>query len=383
MKGGVRKRGSSWYYYFDVGKVDGKRKKIERKGGTTEKEALKKLNEEIFKYNTGYVEPNKITANQYLNDWIENYIKEEKKINTYYRYKEIFNNNLKSNLNNLSLQDIKPIHITNLLSKERKKKLSNTTLQIIYGVLNSALNRAVKLQMINDNPCKFVDRPKRKKFKPSVLTLEEINGIFQSLDTENYNDYIISLALNIVLELGLRRGELGGLEWNDIDFENHCINIKNNLIYTNCEVKLTTTKTEDSERTLYISDKIIKLLKAHKKIQAENKLKYGPHYEDNVFNSKKYNFVMTWENGKYVHPNYYTSKFKKITNKLNLNKNVRFHDLRHTNATLLLKQGVDFKIIQSRLGHSDISTTLNIYSHVSIDMQKSATEKLSKLFNEV
>ena len=85
---------------------------------------------------------------------------------------------------------------------------------------------------------------------------------------------------------------------------------------------------------------------------------------------KKFNFIMTWENGKYVHPNYYTLKFRKVLNNLNFEKNIRFHDLRHTNASLLLEQGIDFKVIQTRLGHSDINTTLNIYSHINLKMQK-------------
>ncbi|SQC40076.1 prophage LambdaBa04, site-specific recombinase, phage integrase family [Clostridium sporogenes] len=238
---------------------------------------------------------------------------------------------------------------------------------------------AVKLQVISNNPCKFVDRPKREKFTANTLTIDEIKKIFNSLDDINYNDYVIGLALKTVLELGLRRGELAGLEWEDINFKNNCIDIKNNLIYSYGKVFLGDTKTDESQRTLYISNNLIKLLKNHKKIQTENKLKYGKYYVDNIFNSKKYNFVMTWENGKYVHPNYYTSKFKKILNKLDLNKNVRFHDLRHTNASLLLEQGIDFKVIQTRLGHSDINTTLNIYSHVNLKMQQSATEKLTNL----
>ena len=90
---------------------------------------------------------------------------------------------------------------------------------------------------------------------------------------------------------------------------------------------------------------------------------------------------MTWEDGKYIQPNYYSHRFRKILKKLNFDKPVRFHDLRHTNATLLLSQGVDFKVIQTRLGHSDINTTLNIYSHVNMEMQKDATKKLNKILH--
>ncbi|QIB28127.1 tyrosine-type recombinase/integrase [Caloranaerobacter azorensis] len=128
-----------------------------------------------------------------------------------------------------------------------------------------------------------------------------------------------------------------------------------------------------------MSDNLKNLLRNHKKVQNENKLRYDPHYIKNVYNGKEYDFIMTWENGKHIHPLYYTQRFNKLLKQLNINRKIRFHDLRHTNATLLLSQGVDFKVIQTRLGHSDINTTLNIYSHVDIEMQKKATEKLTNL----
>lgn len=381
MTGGVRKRGNVWYYYFEVGTVDGKRKKIERRGGKTKKEAQTALAEAMVKFNNGYVEPKKETIGDYLNNWLENHIKENRKVNTYNRYREFIRNNINPNIGNILLKDIKPAHIENMLLTEKKKKLSGTTLQAVYGVINSAFNKAVKLQIIHDNPCKYIDRPKREKFIANILSVEEFNSITESLDTDIYYDYIFKLGLDIVIELGLRRGELGGLEWENVDFKNHCINIKNNLIYSNGRVLVGTTKTDESERTLYISNNLIKILKEHKKIQSTNKVKYGPHYIDNVFNSKKFDFIMTWENGHYVHPNYYTLKFKRVLNKMNFDKNIRFHDLRHTNASLLLEQGVDFKVIQTRLGHSDINTTLNIYSHINLKMQQNATEKLSAILS--
>lgn len=235
--------------------------------------------------------------------------------------------------------------------------------------------------MINDNVCKFVERPKREKFVTNVLTLEEFNLMIDNLDKENYGDSILRLALIMIIELGLRRGELAGLEWQNIDFDNNTISIKNNLVYTNNEVVLGTPKTEESERTLYISNELLDLLKKYKAVQNKYKLELGEIYEKNIFNGKKHDFILTWGNGKYVHPNYYTLKFNRLIKKVGIKKRVRFHDLRHTNATLLLKQGINFKVIQTRLGHSDINTTLNIYSHVTTDMQKDATEKLTDLLN--
>jgi integrase len=381
LQGGVRKRGKIWYYYFEAGTVDGVRRKIEKPAGSSKPEAESALREAIQKFEHGYVEPKKETVGQYIDEWIEGYIKENRKINTYNRYKEILKNSLTPNIGHILLKNIKPIAIENMLLTEKKKGLSSSTCQGIYGVVNAAFNRAVKLQIMPDNPCKYVERPKRSRFTANVLTVEEFYYILSTLDIKKYNDYIFSLALQVILELGLRRGELAGLEWKNIDTQNNTITILNNLIYSDSTVLMETTKTDESERTLYISDELIALLEAHHKRQKLNRVLYGENYIKNKFNNNEYDFIMTWESGKYIHPNYYTSKLAKVLKNAEFEKKIRFHDLRHTNATLLLEQGVDFKVLQKRLGHANISTTMDIYSHVNLKMQKNATEKLRELFD--
>lgn len=379
MQGSVRKKGDRWYYSFELPSIDGKRKRIERCGGNTKKEALESLNEAMYKYANGFVEPKKLTYDAYVTDWLEDYIKENKKINTYERYKSLYNNNIKPHIGQYLLKDLKPILIEKLLNSEKKKGLSNTTLEGIYGVINSSLNRAVRLQLINDNMCKFIEKPKRNKYVSNTLTVEEFTLLLSHLDSNDYGNYVFKLCLIVTLELGLRRGEVAGLEWSNIDFENKKIKIDNNLIYTNTSVAVGTPKTIESERSIRISDDLLELFKLHKKKQNLNKLEYGENYIKNKFNNREYDFIFTWESGKYIHPNYYTLKFSRLVKSSGINKKIRFHDLRHSNATLLLQEGVDFKVIQERLGHSDINTTLNIYSHVTDKMQNSATEKISNL----
>lgn len=381
MKGSVRKRGTSWSYYVDIGEEDGKRKRQEKGGFRTKKEAQEALNEKLVKLQNGYIEPKNITVQDYYNDWLT-FIQENKKTNTYHRYRDLYNQHIKNSIGKFLLKDIRPIHIDNIITSAKRKKYSGSTLQNIYTVLNAALNKAMKLQIINDNPCRFIDRPKREKFRANTLELDEIATLFQYLgdDTAEYSDYIMYIGLNIILELGIRRGELGGLDWSNIDFKNNCINITNNLVYTNNSVEMSTTKTEDSERILYISESLKSLLESHRKVQLANRLRYGEFYTiTNDFEDRKFDLVMTWENGKYVHPNYFTLKFRKIADKLGFKKHIRFHDLRHTNATLLLQQGINFKVIQKRLGHAQLSTTMDIYSHVNLEMQKEATDKISSL----
>lgn len=379
MRGSVYKRYDSWYYSFKV-KINGKWKKISRKAGDTKKEAEKKLRNAIIEAEKGIISDSSKTLDIYLSDWLT-FIEQNRKLNTYNRYKGIINTHILPYIGKIKLQELSPNDIDRLINEINKKNISNTTIQNIYLVLNNALNRAYKLKLINENPCTFIDKPKRRRFEGTPLEPEDISRIYDKLDLKVYNNFIMYTALRIVIELGLRRGELSGLQWEDVDFDKNIITIKNNLIYSNGHTYLTSPKTSESHRKLYFSNNLKELLKSYKVQQAKDKIEYGKDYISNTFNDSICNFVMRWKDGHFVHPNYYTTKFKQILQMADLDKNTRFHDLRHTNATLLLKQGVDFKTIQMRLGHKDINTTLNIYSHVNIEMQKEAAEKLNQLLN--
>ena len=157
----------------------------------------------------------------------------------YDKYKKAAEKYINPVLGDIKLKDLKVIHIEKFLKKlklskiksgNNQKKISDTTIQVYYGILRTALNKAVKLQMLNDNPCKFIDTPKRSKFKANTLTVQEFYLIYNTLNSELYEDYIFKLALDIALETGLRRGEMCGLTWKDIDFNNKCIHINQALI---------------------------------------------------------------------------------------------------------------------------------------------------------
>lgn len=381
MQGGVRKRGKTWSYYFYIGIIDGKKKYKEKGGFKLKNEAQGALHEAMNEFeNGGFIQPKTDSFMQFSMDWLNNYIKPLRKISTYNRYKELINKYLPP-IGLLQISNITSYQIEQLLLAN-KENISGATLQSIYTLINTIMERALKLKMIKTNPCKYIERPKRDKFTPDTLEINEIELLLNVLDLNNIFDYMFYIGFKITLELGLRRGELGGLEWDDINFKENLITIRNNLIYSNGHVLMSTPKTDESIRSIYVSDEILKLLKDLYKKQEEYKKEYGDFYEKNTFNNMDYDLVMIWQNGKYIHPMYYLNKLKKVLKKAGINKNIRFHDLRHTNATLLISQGVDFKTVQNRLGHKDINTTLNIYSHVNKEMQKKATIKLSKILNK-
>ena len=374
MRGSVRKKGNSYYvrYYKDG-------KQIERIGGKTKKEAETKLNEILYKLENGYTISSDMFISDYLEMWLEDYIKDVRSDNTYLKYKNICDKYIITLLGNTKLSELKVIHIEKLIRDFRKEGLNPTSIQNYYGVIRAALNKAVKLQLLNDNPCKFVDTPKRSKFKANILSVEEFYLIYDKLNAEFYEDYIFKLALDISLETGLRRGEMCGLTWKDIDFKNKCIHVRQALIRVNNTYTISSLKTESSYRSLPISDILLDKLEAHQKRQKVNKLKYGEAYFKNIFNNKGYDLVFTWENGRFIIPSNFLQRLKRMLDYCDITKNIRWHDLRHTNATLLLEGGANMKTVQERLGHSLMQTTSDTYAHVTEKMNREATSIITNM----
>lgn len=178
----------------------------------------------------------------------------------------------------------------------------------------------------------------------------------------------MELPIALGVGLGLRRGEILGLRWDDIDFESETLTVSNNLVQTSNGSISKEPKSETSNRTIDLPDSLTVLLRKHKKIQAENKLLLGPSYDNS-------GFVCCKADGTPYTPGYCSKKFKKFLEDNNL-PHIRLHDLRHSNATLMLKYGVQPKVASSRLGHSSIAITLDLYSHVLPEMQREVANQI-------
>lgn len=383
MQGSIRKKGNRYYIrYYENGK------QVEKVGGNTKKEAQIKLNEIIYKIENGIIISDNMLLKDYLDMWLEDYIKDEKSENTYIKYKGVCKKYIIPLIGNIKLCDLKVITLEKFLRGLKKSKndkgeiLNQTSVQNYYGILRTGLNKAVKLQLLNDNPCRFIDTPKRAKFKGNTLTVEEFNSIYNKVNHDTYEDYIFRLGLELTIETGLRRGEMCGLTWNDINIENKSITLNQALIRVDNTYTISRLKTDSSYRSLPISDTLINKLLDHKRNQKLNKVKYGPHYKKtNVFNSVNYDLIFTWENGEYIKPYVFLQRLKRICKYCNINKRVRWHDLRHTNATLLLEGGANIKTVQERLGHSLMQTTSDTYAHVTEKMNREATNIITNILH--
>ncbi|MCC0693081.1 tyrosine-type recombinase/integrase [Clostridioides sp. ZZV14-6387] len=376
MKGGVRKRSNKWYYYFDLGIVDGKRKKVERVGGNTKKEAEKALREALNEYeNSGIVfEESNISVSDYLDFWYKEYVLLNCKYNTQESYQINIEKHIKPKLGVYKVKALTPAILQSFINKKYKENYSQNTLQVLKNILHRSLKSAVyPYKHIRENPMQYVSIPRTKtkteSNKVKTITLDEFNQILNIFPQDSFQ----RIVLLIGFYTGMRRGEIIALTWDDIDLDNKTITVKHTLIKKkNGIFELSQPKTESSCRTIFTGDTLIRILKEHKLHQKKMKLKYGEFYFDS-------NWVCTKENGQQVNTHTLDTIVKQIRKALN--NDFHFHCLRHTHATLLLENGANIKDIQNRLGHSQLSTTMDTYSHVTEKMKNETVDIFERITN--
>ncbi|MBA4550022.1 site-specific integrase [Thermoactinomyces intermedius] len=375
MKGHIRKRGSKWCFVLDIGRdpKTGQRRQKWFSGFKTKREAERAMAAKIHELNQGgLIEPAKITLEEYLKRWLEDYAKTNCAPRTYEGYEYIITRHLIPSLGKMTLDKLKPLHIQRYYSEklssgrtDGKGGLSARSVYHHHRVLHEALEQAVKWQVIAVNPVRAVSPPKPKRKQLTVLTRDEVLQLLKAAEGSKLYEPIF-FAVNT----GMRRGELFALRWSDVDFENQVISVRQTLYRTKSDgfAFRDAAKTDGSRRSVAVSGSIVNMLKRIKKEQAANKLALGPAYQD-------HDLIFCKDDGSPYNLDYVSRDFGRLVRKHNLPP-IRFHDLRHTHATLLLQQGEHPKIVSERLGHSTITITMDLYSHVLPNMQKEAAQKL-------
>ncbi len=374
MRGHIRKRGSTYSIVVDIGidPATGKRKQKWFSGYKSQDEAEQAMAKVITQvYEGTLLLPSDMILKDYLKMWID---KKKKKLSptSLSGYLTIINKHLVPSLGYIKLKDIKPYIIDDYYDT-KLETLSGTTVLHHHRMLNKAMVDAVKkYRLLATNPIDGVEAPKATKYKASVLNTEEVQLLFKALEGDK-----LEVSIKVMLFLGLRRGELLGLKWEDVDYNNKTITIQRNLIRggdTGVELYLKDPKTEDSTRTIVLSENIIELLKKHQEEQKELISKQESIYKDE-------GFIFCNDDGSNIDPSNFSHRFGAFIKKHKL-KHIRLHDLRHTNATMMLLSNVPAKVASERLGHSNVSITLDLYSHVIDEMKQEATNKIDDiLFN--
>lgn len=360
----IRKRSKNYIVYLEYKDKDTGKKTQKNMGSFDKKrDANKKLTEiKDSLYKDEFLVPNSLTLKEFILDFLEKY-KNNLSITTYNCYLRICKKYIIPMLGSLKVIEIRPIHIQNYVD-DLAIILAPQTIKIHINILNLAMKRAYKLRLIRENVVDYIEIPRNKKFKNNVYDNKDM---IKLLDT--CKNTSMELPVNLAVGLGLRISEILGLSWNNIDFNNNTITIEKITVRNNGQVILKDPKTESSKRTISAPVEIISLLKEYKRKSIEDKLKYGVRGINNLVFSDK--------NQQPIAQDVISKKFARFLEENNL-AHIRFHDLRHSHVTLLINSKVPIKVISERVGHSNINTTLNIYSHVLKEMDKEASDKISE-----
>jgi integrase len=270
--------------------------------------------------------------------------------------------------------------VSNLfLTVEDKKKLSSNTISHYHRLISSMLSCAVQWQIIKESPADRVKPPKVQKKDPKYYDEQEVIHMLELLEDEPIR---LKAIVYLVIFLGMRLGELSGLEWKDIDMDSKTINIRRESQYIDDKSKLKherintkCPKNATSIRAIAVSPIVLKVLKQYKTWQNKEKLKLGELWQE-------HDRLFTQWNGSPIFPDTPSKLFQEFRERNNLPP-LTFHQLRHTNASLMIAQGVDVTTVGKRLGHSTPSTTMKVYAHALKRPDKEAAAKLDSLFSDI
>lgn len=341
--------------------LTGKRERYYETFHGTERQAearLRRFIEEVE--NGGAVTASAMKLSDWLEQWLSLYLPNIEQ-STKDSYQETIANRINPYIGSLPLKALNTNIIQQWVNTLLGIELSAKTIRNAYNILKPALDKAVTVRLITHNPCIGVEKPKLKKYQANAYTKAEIHNI---LSLAKNSDLYLVLVLE--LSAGLRLGELMALKWSDIDLETGIISITKSLYAGNGKKYVKAPKTLSGIRNIKVADKVLGVLKEEYKNYLAKKSNPDMFYKDN-------NLVVCKDDGTPYHPDSVSKKWKKFIKKNNI-RDARFHDLRHSNATAMIEEGVPIKAVQSRLGHSDISTTMNIYVHCTETMDENAAK---------
>ena len=390
MAGSIEKRGDSYRLVCVVGyNLQGRPIKKSKTVHCSKKEAKIELAKFVADVQKGmYVEGKSLKFTDFVEIWKRDYGSKELAPSTYKRYLGILESRIIPFFGHFRVDKIKPTDIMqfyDLLSKDTQivrrkdnngkktgKPLSPKTILEHHRLLRAMLQKAVYWQMIVSNPAERVQAPKTKKPKRKYYDDEQSKTLISGLMELTEEQFKYKVAIILTIFTGVRLGELMGLEWDDINFREGIVSINRSSQYLADKGVFTKTpKTESSIRDVAIPDFVVSLLEEYKYWYDEQKYQYGELWVDS-------NRLFVQADGRPMHPSTISKWFEKFVAQIGLPV-INFHGLRHTNATLLIAQNIDVSVVAARLGHAQITTTLNFYVHPIISHNKTAGFALENL----
>ena len=364
----INKNGSASYQLTAEGERDPLTGKRERKYKTvtgTKKQAEAELRKMISDLEAGNIStPSAIKLSAWMDTWLTTYLPNIEQT-TRDDYKSKIALYIKSTLGHIPLKALKNNDIQAWVNNLSSMNKSPKTIRNAYNLLNPALEKAVILGMLPRNPCVGTVLPKLQKPQTNVYNVAAIQHALSIAD--DLSTYLIIL---LGASVGLRRGEMAALKWKDINLAKSTISISQNRVHTAEGIIEKSPKTQAGKRTITIGHDVVDALRDAKAIY-DKAVTNNPGFRD-------LGYVLFKENGEPFHPDSLTQKWERFVAKHNLPP-IRLHDLRHSNATAMIAAGVNAKVVQHRLGHANISITLDTYTHVLPEMDQEAADKLNNV----
>ena len=307
----------------------------------------------------------RLTTGEYLQRWLDDVARDRVRPLTWRGYEQLIRVHLVPTLGRVPLARLTPQHVNTLLSaKTREGRLAPRTVQYMHSVLRAALNQAVRWRIVPYNAAALVSAPRVVHAEVRVLTPQEARSLLDAARGDR-----LEALYSVALALGLRQGEALGLSWSDVDLESGALRVRRAAQRIPHEgVRLVETKTARSRRTLALPPVVVRALREHRGRQVEERLAAGEDWQD-------LGLVFTSEIGTPLDGPNVTHRFHRLLARAGLPR-MRFHDLRHACASLLLAQGVHPRVVMETLGHSQISLTMNTYSHVLPALQREAADQM-------
>lgn len=358
MRGSIQKKKGNYYVVLALG---GKRKWIP--AGRTKHGAEKVLAEEVSRTHRGpYRELKKLSFKEFTPKWLEEYARGKVKESTFESYQQIFRTHLLPYFGDYPLQQITPEDIQKYVTlKRREGQIAPKTINNTLVPLKEMFKHAVRWRYLHESPAIYVEKPRVPRKEMDFLTREELRQFLEHVHAEHYVLFLTACLT------GMRRGELLAMKWSNLDWNRRQYFIKESLYKSG----FTEPKSSYSMRAVNLPPVLLASLKRHHVKQAEIKLgnRYDSHDMDLIFCKK---------DGKPLDPNNLVKRIFLPTLKRAGMRRIRFHDLRHTFASLLIAQGENPKYIQNQLGHSSIQTTLDRYGHLMPETHRQAAERLQE-----
>lgn len=385
MQGHIHKRSHTskngklttrWYVVFDVGRsASGKRKQKWHGGFNTRKEAEVARAKLIVDVHDGaYIEPTKLTVEDWITRrWIPS-MKTQLKASTFDSYKRNLNKHVLPVLGNTPLIEITPNRLNNLYStllqdgNSRGGGLSAKTVRYIHTTIHKAFSDARDEGLLRTNPAELAKPPRMKAYSKKELNVWDSKTLRKFLDFTT--EERLGKAWHVLAMTGMRRGELLGLRWSDIDFDRKRIIIRHTIISVAYEIIESTPKNHQT-RIIDIDESTIQILKKQSYTQKDDKAIWESNYIDR-------DLVFSREDGNPIHPDSLSQSFERAIKKAEVPR-IRLHDLRHTHATLAMQAGVPIKVISERLGHESPAFTMKQYAHVLPTMQAEAASLIAEV----